>query len=156
MFGNSFVIDSSLIASVLDENQNGEMVTYQNENQTGYFDTISIDPFSQDPYGQEPALSVPVAGNWLEAYTAEGHLYYYNDQTGESSWTLPEVAHDPYSQQTYDYSVQPYNSDGAKSYDPNSYNTYGEYQNSDQYQDPYYEQSNFNSYAPIAITSEVI
>jgi len=156
MFGNSFVIDSNLIASVLDDNQNGEMIAYEeDQNQTGYFETVSIDHYNPNSYGEEPAVSAPVTGNWLEAYTAEGHLYYYNDQTGESSWTLPDVAR---PQQTYDYSVQPYNADNSvNSYDPNSYNTYGQYQNSDQYQDPYsYEQTNVNSHAPIAITSEVL
>ena len=28
---------------------------------------------------------------WVSGYSTDGHLYYYNTQTGESSWTLPQA-----------------------------------------------------------------
>jgi hypothetical protein len=130
----------------------------------GFFNTNSIDPMSENAYGYQPVQSVPVTGNWIEAYTAEGYLYYYNDQTGESSWTLPGTANAPYdtnTQQSYDNSlaVQPYSANGEYSYDPNSYNTYGQYQSNDQYQETYnYDQtaSSNNAAVPLAVPNEVI
>ena len=31
------------------------------------------------------------SGDWTSAYTDEGHLYYHNTATGESSWEPPLV-----------------------------------------------------------------
>ena len=159
-FGNSFVIDSSLIASVLDDNQNVEVAAYEDDESGGDFNTNSIDPASQNAYGYQPWQTGPVAGNWIEAYTPEGHLYYYNDQTGESSWTLPTTAQAPYdvnAQQFYDNSlaVQPYDEAAAYSYDPNSYNTYGEYQSNDQNAYSYEQGAPSTTIGPLTVPSEV-
>jgi hypothetical protein len=159
-FGNSFVIDSSLIASVLDDNQNVEVAAYEeyDENREE-FNTNLMDPTSQNAYGYQPWQTVPVSGNWIEAYTPEGHLYYYNDQTGESSWTLPTTAQAPYdaAQQSYDNSlaVQPYDEAAAYSYDPNSYNTYGEYQSNDQNVYSYEQGAPSTTIGPLTVPSEV-
>ena len=43
------------------------------------------------PGGYPPPAPQP--SPWQEHYTAEGHLYYYNAQTGQSSWERPPDYH---------------------------------------------------------------
>ena len=46
---------------------------------------------SQQPAaGAELELTLSASHPWISGYSAEGHFYYYNTATGESSWTKPE------------------------------------------------------------------
>ena len=46
---------------------------------------------SQQPAAAAELELTPSASHpWISGYSAEGHFYYYNTATGESSWTKPE------------------------------------------------------------------
>jgi len=38
---------------------------------------------------QAPMMQQPAYTPWISYYDAQGNLYYYNEQTGESAWSLP-------------------------------------------------------------------
>ena len=77
-----------------DPNTNYQDPNYVDPN-TQYQDPSYLDPEGsqyQDPNYQDPnnPYSAPDASDWQELYTDEGHLYYYNAVTGESSWEYPQ------------------------------------------------------------------
>lgn len=68
--------------------------------QTGYYDETYDEGYNQDngydvegQYDQDNNQIVDYNAynhDWVEGYSDEGHLYYYNNVTGVSSWTRPE------------------------------------------------------------------
>eukprot|EP00793_Prasinoderma_coloniale_P002600 PRCOL_00002082-RA len=65
-----------------------------NEVEGAQEDGQAAEPFEGVADGASVAESTGAASQlaqgWAEYYTEEGHLYYYNEQTGESSWYPPE------------------------------------------------------------------
>ena len=86
-----------------------------NEVEGAQEDGQAAEPFEGVADGASVAESTgaksQLAQGWAEYYTEEGHLYYYNEQTGESSWYPPEGFQ---SQQTQQYNNAAYEEGGGQ------------------------------------------
>ena len=63
---------------------------------TSLEDTLGIDNKEGDAQELQPAPAPTrdATSDWIPVETEDGHIYYYNEGTGESSWTLPESQED--------------------------------------------------------------
>ena len=49
----------------------------------------------QERAAQAARIQAPASGRWTQHYTMDGHAYWHNSQTGQSSWTKPPDAEKP-------------------------------------------------------------
>lgn len=62
-------------------------------------------PQDKEVYSDQGQVEAPADGQmfgaWMQCQTPEGQVYYYNQQTGETSWDLPAQAQAQQAQQAY-------------------------------------------------------